>query len=131
VSVSRPFPSAARPFGGLPSPVLIGIGAAWVAAIAAEATGSAAGLHHDSLLVGGPGFGPGLLLFLVAWQVMVGAMMVPLLSKGIVDSHGVMELVGFLEERYGITVGDEDLSPENFESVASIEAYVQRKNGQE
>jgi acyl carrier protein len=52
-----------------------------------------------------------------------------LLSKGIVDSHGVMELVGFLEERYGITVGDEDLSPENFESVASIEAYVQRKNG--
>jgi acyl carrier protein len=54
-----------------------------------------------------------------------------LLSKGIVDSHGVMELVGFLEERYGITVADEDLSPENFESVASIEAFVQRKNGQE
>jgi acyl carrier protein len=54
-----------------------------------------------------------------------------LLSKGIVDSHGVMELVGFLEERYGITVADEDLSPENFESVANIEAFVQRKNGQE
>jgi acyl carrier protein len=54
-----------------------------------------------------------------------------LLSKGIVDSHGVMELVGFLEERYGIAVGDEDLSPENFESVASIEAFVARKrNGQ-
>jgi acyl carrier protein len=53
-----------------------------------------------------------------------------LLSKGIVDSHGVMELVGFLEERYGITVGDEDLAPENFESVASIEAFVERKNGQ-
>jgi acyl carrier protein len=54
-----------------------------------------------------------------------------LLSKGIVDSHGVMELVGFLEERYGITVGDEDLSPENFESVANIGAFVERKrNGQ-
>ncbi len=54
-----------------------------------------------------------------------------LLSKGIVDSHGVMELVGFLEERYGISIGDEDLSPENFESVASIEAFVARKrNGQ-
>ena len=53
-----------------------------------------------------------------------------LLSKGIIDSHGVMELVGFLEERYGISVGDDDLSPENFESVASIEAFVQRKNGQ-
>jgi acyl carrier protein len=54
-----------------------------------------------------------------------------LLSKGIIDSHGVMELVGFLEERYGITVADEDLSPENFESVANIEAFVGRKNGQE
>jgi len=30
VSVSRPFPSAVRPLGGLPSPVLIRIGAAWV-----------------------------------------------------------------------------------------------------
>jgi acyl carrier protein len=50
-----------------------------------------------------------------------------LLSKGIVDSHGVMELVGFLEERYGIAVDDEDLSPENFESVASIEGFVERK----
>jgi acyl carrier protein len=53
-----------------------------------------------------------------------------LLSKGIVDSHGVMELVGFLEDRYGISVGDEDLSPENFETIAGIEAFVQRKNGQ-
>jgi acyl carrier protein len=54
-----------------------------------------------------------------------------LLSRGIVDSHGVMELVGFLQERYGIAVRDEDLSPENFESVASIEAFVGRKrNGQ-
>jgi acyl carrier protein len=53
-----------------------------------------------------------------------------LLSKGIVDSHGVMELVGFLEERYGISVGDEDLSPENFESVTSIAAFVEHKNGQ-
>lgn len=50
-----------------------------------------------------------------------------LLSKGIVDSHGVTELVGFLEERYGISVGDDDLTPENFESVARIEAFVQGK----
>jgi acyl carrier protein len=54
-----------------------------------------------------------------------------LLSKGIVDSHGVMELVGFLEDRYGISVGDDDLSPENFESVQNIEGFVLRKqNGQ-
>jgi acyl carrier protein len=50
-----------------------------------------------------------------------------LLAKGIVDSHGVMELVAFLEERYGISVGDEDLTPENFESVARIDEFVARK----
>jgi acyl carrier protein len=50
-----------------------------------------------------------------------------LLTKGIVDSHGVMELVGFLEERYGISVEDADLTPENFENVESIEAFVGRK----
>ncbi len=50
-----------------------------------------------------------------------------LLAKGIVDSHGVMELVAFLEERYGISVGDEDLTPENFESVVRIDEFVARK----
>ena len=54
-----------------------------------------------------------------------------LLAKGIIDSHGVMELVGFLEQRYGISVGDEDLTPENFESVTRIQDFVTRKqNGQ-
>jgi acyl carrier protein len=47
-----------------------------------------------------------------------------LLAKGLVDSHGVMELVGFLEDRYGITVRDEDLTPENFQSLSAIEQYV-------
>jgi acyl carrier protein len=50
-----------------------------------------------------------------------------LLAKGIVDSHGVMELVAFLEGRYGIQIRDEDLTPENFESVSSIEGFVARK----
>jgi acyl carrier protein len=50
-----------------------------------------------------------------------------LLARGIVDSHGVMELVAFLEERYGISVRDEDLTPENFESVARIDEFVARK----
>jgi acyl carrier protein len=47
-----------------------------------------------------------------------------LLKKGLVDSHGVMELVGFLEDRYGITVRDEDLTPENFQNLIRIEEYV-------
>lgn len=54
-----------------------------------------------------------------------------LLAKGIMDSHGVMELVGFLEERYGIAIGDEDLTPENFENVTRIDEFVTAKvNGQ-
>lgn len=47
-----------------------------------------------------------------------------LLAKGLVDSHGVMELVGFIEERYGITVRDEDLTPENFQTLVRIEEFV-------
>jgi acyl carrier protein len=54
-----------------------------------------------------------------------------LLARGIMDSHGVMELVAFLEERYGISVGDEDLTPENFENVTRIDEFVTGKlNGQ-
>jgi predicted metal-binding membrane protein len=68
---------ARPPFAGVPAPILAAIGMAWAVAVAAEASGVAASLHHDSLLQGGPGFGPGLLLFLVAWQVMVAAMMLP------------------------------------------------------
>jgi acyl carrier protein len=50
-----------------------------------------------------------------------------LLTTGIVDSHGVMELVAFLEQRYCVAVDDSDLTPENFDNVASIEAFVERK----
>jgi predicted metal-binding membrane protein len=62
----------------LPRPILVGIAAAWAAAIAAQVAGAAALLHHDSLLAGG---GPPLvvaaLLSLLAWQVMIVAMMLP------------------------------------------------------
>jgi predicted metal-binding membrane protein len=62
---------------GVPGPILAAVAAAWAVAVAAEATGIAGSLHHDSLLEGGPGLGPALLLFLVSWQVMVAAMMLP------------------------------------------------------
>lgn len=52
-----------------------------------------------------------------------------LLASGIVDSHGVMEMVAFLEDRYGIAVSDDDLTPENFQSLSSVEAFVARKRG--
>jgi predicted metal-binding membrane protein len=61
----------------VPAPILAAVAVAWGAAVAVEASGIAGSLHHHSLLEGGPGFGPALLLFLVSWQVMVGAMMLP------------------------------------------------------
>lgn len=50
-----------------------------------------------------------------------------LLSSDLLDSQGIMELVAFLEERFGIEVTEEDLFPENFQSVDAIVAFVGRK----
>jgi acyl carrier protein len=49
------------------------------------------------------------------------------LEEGIVDSTGVLELVMFVEETFGITVQDEEIVPQNFDSVSQVAAYVQRK----
>lgn len=51
------------------------------------------------------------------------------LDQGILDSTGVLELVSYLEKTYGIEVGDDDLSPENLDSVDFIYAYLKRKQG--
>jgi acyl carrier protein len=50
-----------------------------------------------------------------------------LLGAGVVDSHGLMQLVAFLRERYGIAVPDEALTPENFQNIAGIAAFVERE----
>jgi acyl carrier protein len=51
-----------------------------------------------------------------------------LLALGVIDSHGILELVAFLERRFGVSVGDEDLTPEHFASIASIERFVRAKS---
>ena len=51
----------------------------------------------------------------------------PLLEKHIVDSTGVLEIVAFLEEAYGIRVEDEELVPENLNSIESISRFVENK----
>ena len=50
-----------------------------------------------------------------------------LLEEDVLDSTGVLELVAFLEERYGVAVADEELLPENLDSLDAIAAYVLRK----
>ncbi|KPK56671.1 MAG: acyl carrier protein [Acidithiobacillales bacterium SM23_46] len=50
-----------------------------------------------------------------------------LLAKGIIDSTGVMEMITFLQEEFGITVEDSEMVPENLDSVNRISAFVARK----
>ena len=49
------------------------------------------------------------------------------LEEGIIDSTGVLELVTFLEEDFEITVEDEELIPENLDSINNVTAYLERK----
>ena len=49
------------------------------------------------------------------------------LESGIIDSTGILELVTFLEETYGISVEDEELIPENLDSIKNVGAYLERK----
>ena len=52
-----------------------------------------------------------------------------LLDAGVIDSTGVLELVDFIERRFGLNVPDGDLLPENFESIANITRYVLNRLG--
>lgn len=50
-----------------------------------------------------------------------------LLEAGIIDSTGVLELICFLESTYDIQVADEEMLPENLDSIRAITGYVGRK----
>lgn len=49
------------------------------------------------------------------------------LEEGIVDSMGIMELVMFVQDKLGVAVDDEEITPDNFDSVSKLAAYVRRK----
>jgi acyl carrier protein len=51
------------------------------------------------------------------------------LQKRIIDSTGFLELVSHLEETFGIKVEDEEMTPDNLDSLDAIDAYVKRKSG--
>ncbi len=50
-----------------------------------------------------------------------------LLETGVVDATGVLELMLFVEDAYGVQVGETDLAPENFDSINSITNYIARQ----
>ncbi len=52
-----------------------------------------------------------------------------LLGTGVIDSHGLLQLVTFLRGRYGVEVAEDALTPENFQTIAAIDAFVQREKG--
>ncbi len=49
------------------------------------------------------------------------------LDEGIIDSTGILEVVDFLEEEFNIEVDDDELIPENLDSIKNLEAYIIRK----
>lgn len=54
-----------------------------------------------------------------------------LLDSGVVDSIGVLELVTFIEDQFAVSVTDDDLLADHFESIASLTALVCAKRGGE
>ncbi|MGA2362131.1 MAG: acyl carrier protein [Candidatus Aminicenantales bacterium] len=50
-----------------------------------------------------------------------------LLEAGIIDSTGILELINYLEEHYMIKVNDDELVPENLDTIANICAYLSKK----
>ena len=49
-----------------------------------------------------------------------------LLESGIIDSLGVLELVTFMQQEFSVTVEDEDLTPENFQTIECMASFVAR-----
>ncbi len=49
------------------------------------------------------------------------------LDNGIVDSTGVLELVAFIEQEFGVAIGDRELIPDNLDSIDAVTRFVSRK----
>jgi len=51
----------------------------------------------------------------------------PLLSSGVLDSLGILQLMGFLGDELGIEIGEDDFTMENFETIGALAAFVGRR----
>lgn len=50
-----------------------------------------------------------------------------LLDRGLIDSAGIVQLIAYLEERYGLQVTDDELVPENFRTIEDLARFVSSK----
>lgn len=48
------------------------------------------------------------------------------LEEGIIDSTSILELVMYVEDKFGITVKDRDIVPDNFDSISNLASYVRQ-----
>jgi len=51
------------------------------------------------------------------------------LENGVIDSTGVLELINYIETRFGISVDDQELIPENLDSINGLLRFVEKKGG--
>lgn len=51
-----------------------------------------------------------------------------LLENGVIDSLGVLDLVSFIEQTFAVMIMDEELVPENFQTIERLAAFVQSKH---
>jgi acyl carrier protein len=52
------------------------------------------------------------------------------MRRGIIDSMGILELTGFLEQQYKVSVADNEMLPTNLDSVENLIAFIKSKSGQ-
>ena len=50
-----------------------------------------------------------------------------LLEKGVIDSMAMVELIAYVEQTYNINIQEDELMPENFDSLAAIAAFIDAK----
>lgn len=54
-----------------------------------------------------------------------------LLEAGIIDSLSMLQLVSFIESRYGLVISEDEMMPENFDTVDAMAAFIASKRGNE
>jgi acyl carrier protein len=52
-----------------------------------------------------------------------------LLEKGLIDSTGILELVGFVQDTFGVRIEDHEIIPANLDSISKIAEFISRKKG--
>jgi acyl carrier protein len=52
-----------------------------------------------------------------------------LLTQGIIDSMGILKLVAFIENTFGIKISNDDILPENFQSLNCLKEFIEKKTG--